>query len=221
MEIELNKITKLASYKDKVYEELKNAILSQRIKPGESLNERLLADSMGVSRTPVREALKMLENDGWVYTEPWKGTFVAEVTQEDVEEVFQLRMVLEPLVIELLKLNSESLQKLDEFYALQSKLGDELKNEDFIKIDRHFHMYLASLTGNKRLISIMENLSDMMILLGITAVRKKNRIQETLREHLSIIKYLKDNDLKNAKEAMIYHVLRTKEQVYDNWEQRG
>lgn len=214
----LNKLEKATSYKEGVYNELKQAIIGQRLRPEEQLNERNLAEKLGISRTPVREALHMLEKEGWVITEPWKGTYVLDLTEEDIEEVFQLRMALEPLVIELIteRLSKENLERLDELYAEQTKYQQCFDADAFISTDRHFHMYLTDLTKNKRLIQILNNLSDMMQRLGIQAVAHQARYQETLDEHARIIAELKKRNLIKARQAMIYHVLRTKEHVYNN-----
>lgn len=215
----INKLSKAVSYKEKVYNEIKSAIITQRLKPGEQLNERVLAEKLGISRTPVREALQMLEKEGWVRTEPWKGTYVLDITEQDIEEVFQLRMALETLVIDLIiqRISEEHIDKLEEFLQKQTEYCDESKADEFIKVDRDFHMYLAYLTGNKRLIQILNNLSDMMRRLGIRAIKTEERYIETLQEHASIIKGIKARNLSNARQAMMYHILRTKENVYKHW----
>ena len=212
----INKLAKTVAYKDKVYEEIKSAIIADKLTSEGPLNERLLAETLGISRTPVREALQMLEHEGWVKTEPWKGTYVLDITEQDIEEVFQLRMTLEPLVIELIiqTLKDEHCRNLDEFFRIQTKFSEEMNADDFIKTDRDFHMYLAELTGNRRLIQILSNLSDMMRRLGIKAIKSKIRYEETLQEHAKLIKELKRRDLSKARQATIYHILRTKENVY-------
>lgn len=216
----INKVEKTVSYKDRVYKEIKSAIISQRLKAGEQLNERMLAEQMGISRTPVREALSMLENEGWILTEPWKGTFVLDLTLQDVEEVFQMRMVLEPLVVELIipKLDEKICGAMQDILNEQQKHMQELNADEFIRVDRDFHMFLCDLTGNKRLIQVLGNLSDMLQRLGIKAISQEARYKEVLDEHAKIINALLDNDPVKAKQAMLYHILRTKEYVYKHWE---
>lgn len=214
----LTRLEKTVSYKKKAYAEIKAAIISQRIKPGEQLNERLLAETMGISRTPVREALQLLERDGWVTTEPWKGTVVKGLTEADIEEVFQLRMALEPLVIDLVidRLGPSEFDRLNSLFEQQKAYSADYDADAFIRVDRSFHAFLTNLTCNKRLIQIMDNLSDVMRWLGIKAIVHKERYQEVLDEHEKVIEELKKRNLVKAREAMLYHVLRTKEQVYRN-----
>ncbi len=149
----LNKLNKAVSYKMRVYEELKSAIINEKLKPGEVLNERKIAEELGISRTPVREAIQMLENEGWVNTEPWKGSYVVNITNQDVEEIFQLRRTLESLVIELIvpKIGELEINKIEELINKQSRYCKEYNAENFIYKDRDFHMYLVHLTNNKRL----------------------------------------------------------------------
>ncbi|MEN6411324.1 MAG: GntR family transcriptional regulator [Veillonellales bacterium] len=220
--MEITQVAKAVSYKEKIYEEIKTAIINRVLKPGEQLNERILADKLGISRTPLREAFKRLETEGWVVTEAWKGTYVTEITAEDIEEVSQLRMTLEVMVIELIiqKITPGQLLKIKELHQNQAQLGDEFKAGDFIELDRNFHMYLAELTGNKRLIQILANLSDMMRRLGITAIQTAKRYRETLQEHAGIITALEAKDLVKAKQAVLFHVLNTQKNIYKHWENR-
>jgi Transcriptional regulators len=215
----LTKLARAISCKEQVYEKLKTAIINQVLKPGERLNERILAENLGISRTPLREALHRLESEGWIFTKPWKGTYVSNITEQDIEEVFQLRGTLEIMVIELItqQMNPEQLLRIDEIHQMQIRLGDEFKAGEFIEIDKSFHMYLAELTGNKRLIQILGNLSDMMQRLGITAIQTNERYRETLQEHTSIIDSLKTKDIIKAKQDMLYHVLKTRKTVYRHW----
>lgn len=75
------KVAKTASFKEQVYQKLKTAIINQVLQPGEQLNERTLAENLGISRTPLREALHRLEAEGWIVTEAWKGTYVSDISQ--------------------------------------------------------------------------------------------------------------------------------------------
>lgn len=219
----LAKLTKTASFKEQVYQKLKDAIINQMILPGEQLNERMLAENLGTSRTPLREALHRLESEGWIVSKPFKGTYVSDITEQDIEEVCQLRATLEVMVIESVthKITPDQLSKIDQIHQIQAKLGSEFRGGEFIEIDRNFHMYLAELTGNKRLIQILGNLSDMMRRLGMTAIQTDERYLETLQEHISIIESLKNKDIIKAKQAMLYHVLNTQKTVYRHWKSKA
>lgn len=215
----LPKVAKAASFKEQIYQKLKTAIINQVLQPGEQIHERMLAESLGISRTPLREALHRLESEGWIVTEAWKGTYVSPITEQDIKDIFQLREMLEIKVIELIvqQITSEQLRKLDEFHQMQIRLDDKCKVGEFIEIDRKFHMYLAELTGNKRLVQILDNLSDMIRRLGVASIHTNERYREILQEHTNIINSLKTNDPIKAKEGMLDHVLKTGNTIYRLW----
>lgn len=212
---QMEKIEKAVSYKEKVYKELKSAIIAQKIKAGEILNERKLAERLGISRTPVREALQMLVNDGWVIVEPWKGAYVSPITKKDLVEVFQVRLALETLAIELIveKITEAELEVLSDILLKQEKLWENYQADAFIKVDREFHMVIAQITENKLLIDMLNNLSDMIRRIGVQAVEDVNRYMETLDEHTRILNALQERNKEKATNAMKEHILLTNDNI--------
>jgi len=217
----MEKIEKAVSYKDKVYKEIKSAIISQKIKSGEILNERKLAEELGISRTPVREALQMLVNDGWVIVEPWKGAYMNPITEKGLIEVFQVRLALEVLAIELImdKISEQDIRTLTNILLKQEKLQENYQADEFIIVDREFHMVIAQMTDNKILIDVLNNLSDMIRRIGVQAVQDVNRFIETLDEHSHILIALKERNKEKAVEAMKEHILLTRENVFKRFEE--
>ncbi|BCJ86925.1 GntR family transcriptional regulator [Effusibacillus dendaii] len=211
--MQFTKIEQPQLFKQHAYEEIKNAIINHVIPQGEILSERNLSESLGISRTPLREAIHMLELEGWVKSIPRKGVFVSHISQKDVEEVLQLRSANESLVMELLipKITDKEDQTLEEIFMHQ--LNHQHDNKSFISIDKDFHMYLAELSGNDRLIQLMHNLSDLMRWFGIRAIHTTDRIQETLQEHRAIIAGVKKRDVNLAKIAVAKHIEQTRAAV--------
>ena len=208
----MEKIEKTSAYKKSVYNRLKQAIISREFKPGDLLNERKLASELDVSRTPVREAIQMLENESWVAVVPWKGAVVLPVTKEDIEELFQLRMAIEPMVMELVthKLENAEIAYLETLIERQKQLAGEDDGKEFISIDQDFHLFLANLTGNRRLREIMVHLRDIHLRLGVEAVQERYRYKETLEEHTAIVEALKRRDGHSARQAMLTHMVQTR-----------
>lgn len=192
----MEKTEKTSAYKKSVYNWLKQAIIAREFKPGDLLNERKLASELDVSRTPVREAIQMLESEYWVAVVPWKGAVVLPVTKEDIEELFQLRMAIEPMVIELVthKLQDTEIAYLEVLIERQKQLAGEEDGKEFISIDQDFHLFLANLTENRRLREIMVHLRDIHLRLGVEAVQERYRYKETLEEHTAIVEALKRRD---------------------------
>lgn len=207
----LQHLDKPQSYRDAVYQTIKEAIIAQELTPGTPLQERQLAEELGVSRTPVREALSRLELDGWVLSQPWKGSVVAPIRPRDITEVFQLRRANEALVVELVTHRLKTAQLLDlqrllEEQEAAGRSGDRVR---FINIDRQWHERLAECTDNLRLIQLLHNISDHVKRLGIQAVTKPTRIQATLDEHWAVQRALAARDVTAAVSAMVTHVVNT------------
>ncbi len=119
--------------------------------------------------------------EGWVKSIPRKGTFVSQITAVDVEEVIQIRRGLEILVIELLipKITERNIEELDEIYVKQL---EHIENSgQFISVDKDFHIYLAELSENRRLVNLMSTISDQIRWFGVSALNLPNRTEQTLK----------------------------------------
>lgn len=201
------------------YQKIKAAILNEMYKPNQILNERKLAEEFQISRTPVREALKILEGEGWVKIIPWKGAIVNQITQKEIDEIFQIRLIIEPAIIELLqnKIDYKKRAYLDKLYENQKKTKTK---KEFILADREFHMTFAEWTENLQLIEMVKGLNDRIYMVGHKAINSKDskREEESLEEHYKIIQALKNNDIMLAKNFMIAHVIETKNNINKNIE---
>lgn len=206
----LFKVQQAPSLKQQAYEGIKNAIILQKIPPGSALFERDLGESLEISRTPVREAILLLEMEGWVKSIPRKGTFVSQITISDVEEVIQIRKALESLIIELIIpiIKERDIEQLNEIYVKQ--LGQVEDNGQFISVDKDFHIYLSELSGNRRLVYLMNTVSEQIRWFGVSAVNLPNRKEQTLKEHARIIDCLKNKEVEKAKKAALEHIEHTR-----------
>ena len=201
------------------YQKIKAAILNEMYEPNQILNERKLAEEFQISRTPVREALKILEGEGWVKIIPWKGAIVNQITQKEIDEIFQIRLIIEPAIIELLqnKIDYKKRAYLDKLYENQKKTKTK---KEFILADRELHMTFAEWTENLQLIEMVKGLNDRIYMVGHKAINSKDskREEESLEEHYKIIQALKNNDIMLAKNFMIAHVIETKNNINKNIE---
>ena len=201
------------------YQKIKAAILNEMYEPNQILNERKLAEEFQISSTPVREALKILEGEGWVKIIPWKGAIVNQITQKEIDEIFQIRLIIEPAIIELLqnKIDYKKRAYLDKLYENQKKTKTK---KEFILADREFHMTFAEWTENLQLIEMVKGLNDRIYMVGHKAINSKDskREEESLEEHYKIIQALKNNDIMLAKNFMIAHVIETKNNINKNIE---
>lgn len=211
-----SKIKQTKSLKQIAFEMIKDAIINHEILPGEPLYERYLSEKLEISRTPIREALQLLEQEGWVTSVPRKGTFVSNISVEDVEEIIQLRRALEILAIELLipKITEEQLATLARILEMQAKTQDDKKM--FIAIDKDFHFHLATFSGNRRIAQLIETYGDQMRWFGYRAVTQSGRVEETLKEHEAIYEGLKARDLERVKQAVLDHMEKTRLAILSN-----
>jgi len=205
---QLPKITEPISLKDKAYDAIKSAILSLKLKPGEPLVESELARQLGISKTPVRDALLELEREGFVTKVLFKGTYVTEVTLKDVREIFQLRAVLEGLAARLaapLFSPQEVEQMAENLTAAEAALAEgnlALCSER----GKRFHDAIINKADNQRLTLIIRNLDDHVQRFRLLSDQISGRLNKSVREHRRILEALRQRDPAAAEQAMRDHL---------------
>lgn len=192
---------------------LKNAIINGVYKDDEAITERSVLEKFKISRTPFREAIQVLESEGWVYTIPYKGTFVNPITLKDIQELFELRLLIEPSIIDHLMEKSKvegTATELEEIVKKMKIDGSVQSDFDFMQLDQEFHNCLYQQTENSRIIAVSEQISDSMLRVGIRVLHKKARREEVIAEHNEIIAGLRNG---TAKRQLIHHLNSTKKSI--------
>lgn len=198
-----------------VYEIVKQRLLSQQLEPGTKLREEDLADQLGVSRTPVREAINKLEREGLVEIIPRYGTFVPNISPKDVEEIYQLRETLEGLAMRL-ALPRFSRNKLLELTRIHKECEAPIEKGDFdpfIRVDTAFHHLLVKLSKNERLIRLMSNLDNQIRLGRLESFSVPGRAKKSLEEHETVIEAMLKGDADEAEELLRQHSRNAKENI--------
>lgn len=194
--------------RDVVFNTLREAILKGELKPGERLMELQLASKLGVSRTPIREAIRMLEQEGLAVTIPRKGAEVAKMTEKDMEDVLQIREVLDKLAVSLASDNMSSTEIRDlEERMLQFEAS--IKSGDIRSLaqsDVNFHDVIYRATGNTKLITMLNNIREQIYRYRVEYLKDENAYPTLIREHRAIVEALKKHDKQKATEAMRIHV---------------
>ena len=209
---------KLDNYKplrDIVFSALREGILSGELKPGERLMEVQLAEEMGVSRTPVREAIRKLELEGLVVMIPRKGAYVAGLTLKDVADVFEIRGSLEGLAAGLAseRITDEEIEELEN---LLKELQVAVKEGDLdttIKKDADFHQVLFNATRNERLAQMVNNLKEHIDRFRIQSFTNPARMKSVLDEHQKIVDAIKERDADSAEKLAKDHIYKVEYNV--------
>jgi len=180
---------KLDNYKplrEMVFESLREAIILGRLKPGERLMEIQLAEEMGVSRTPVREAIRKLELEGFVVMVPRKGAYVAGVSVKDIADVFEVRSALEGLAAGLAaeRITEEEMEELEKVILQISGEEDILT---VVKKDNEFHELIYRASRNERLKQIITHLQEQISRFRMTSLSVPGRLKIAVGEHKKII----------------------------------
>lgn len=206
----------------RVYEEIKEAIINNTIKPGTMIQERVLAEKLGVSRTPVREALRRLNSEGLIELIPGKGATVTKITIEDIREIMQVREPLECLAVKLAaeRIQPQDIKYLEDMIANWDKeinCSDQINFQSLSTKDIAFHEYIVEIAGNKRLASILNMLRDQIRRITFLTQDNKARIETSFPQHLKILEALKHKDPVAAEESMRQHMQSIKEYYFDRF----
>ena len=192
----------------KVYRILKSRILEGSFKPGEKLLESRIAKQLGVSRTPVREALRLLASAGFAKMSPNQAIIVAEISTKDLQEVIQIRGVLEGLAARLAIafITEEDIAAMENCNKKMEKFLDENNITDFSKESNRFHELIMSKCGNDRLIHIRKNLEDQIYQFRSISLHIPGRLETALKEHKEIAEALKQKDADKADDLSKKHI---------------
>ena len=194
--------------RDVVFNTLRRAILKGELEPGERLMGIALANKLGVSRTPIREAIRKLELEGLVVMIPRKGAEVARITEKDLRDVLEVRTSLEKLAIELAcdRITEDDIHDL----KLACKDFEESFGKDDLTTiaekDVAFHDIIFRSTKNARLIQILNNLREQMYRYRLEYIKDEDKRKILILEHERILKAVRDRKVTDAKEAMREHI---------------
>ncbi|MDK2784395.1 MAG: hypothetical protein PWQ41_260 [Bacillota bacterium] len=193
-----------------VYLALRNAIVRGDLPPGERLAEQQLAEELGASRTPVREALRRLALEGFVVLIPRRGAYVAELSFKDMNDVFELRTALEGLAAALAaeRITEEEIAALEQALADLAEAAEAGATQRVVEIDTNFHALIYTASRNRRLIQIVGNLSDQIQRFRMRSLAAPGRLKDTLNEHRRLVAAIARRDAALARRAAEEHIQR-------------
>ncbi len=185
---------------EQIVQGLEKKILEGVLKPGERIIEGTLCERLGVSRSPVREAFRILESKGFVKSEPRKGISVAKITHQEAEEIYMIRAHLESLAVYLAvkKQNPEVLKRLKELHRQMTAVAAKENLSTYFNLNLKFHETLINACGNKRLIELINNFDKQSRRYRLEAASTPGWMSSSVKIHKSIINSFESA---NAQEA--------------------
>ncbi len=202
------KLESLQPLGDIVFDVLKSAVVSGQLKPGERLMEQQVAEELGVSRTPVREAIRRLELEGFLIMIPRKGAYVADISLKDIAQVFEVRAAMESLAAGLAaeRITNDQLDMLERKLVEVKAAVDSSDIEAIIKIDTDFHEIIYNASRNERLVQILSNLREQIQRYRSASLAYPGRLKDTLEEHKELVEAISDRNVALAQRLAKEHI---------------
>lgn len=207
------------SIREQTVDALREAILTGELKPGQSLIEMDLSKQLGVSRAPIREALRILNSEGLVETIPYHGTTVGRLTKDDIEELYSMRILLETFALErIVSLqNAEHVDTLKNLYERMVEAGTRNDLKAVNEIDREFHDAIISMSGHK-LLELLWQMVAMKVR-QVMALRnmRNSDLTQIARNHLPLIEAIQLGNLVEAKQLLSEHIASAGDLISEDW----
>jgi DNA-binding GntR family transcriptional regulator len=214
MPIELDNYKPL---RDIVFETLREAIIAGQLRPGERLMEVQIAEELGVSRTPVREAIRKLELEEFVVMVPRKGAYVAGISIKDITDVFEIRRALEGLSAELAaeRMTEEELDELESIMVSTAETTERLDVVSAVDMDTGFHQVLYEASRNEKLRGMLYHLREQIQRFRTQSLGRPGRLQRALVEHQGIVDALRSRDSELARQLAEQHIDNAESELLD------
>ena len=206
----------MGSLRIRVFNAIENAILNGEYKDGESLSELRISKEMGVSRTPVREALMQRELEGLVRNIPNKGAVVVGVSQQDTRDIYEIRIRIEGLAAKLCaeKITEQELTALEKIVELQEFYLMKNDTEQIWKLDSDFHKIIYDASRSRPLRFMLSNFHNYIKKARDTSVRTEGRAEKTVAEHRAILDAIKARDSALAEKLTAEHITNAEENIF-------
>ena len=213
LHLEMNEYLPL---RDVVFNTLRQAILRGELKPGERLMEIHLANKLGVSRTPIREAIRKLELEGLVNIIPNKGAYVTGISDKDVHDIYMIRSMLEGLCVRWATehITQEQLEELDEIILLSEYHMDKGHSDQLTELDGRFHQILYEASQSRILDHVLSDFHKYVQLARRTSVKTEERAIKSIGEHNEILNAIKAKDAEKAGNLATIHIMHVMENLH-------
>ncbi|SHJ58276.1 GntR family transcriptional regulator [Paramaledivibacter caminithermalis] len=205
-----------------VFEYLRNSILKGELQPGERLMELQLAQKLGVSRTPIREAIRKLELEGFVEMIPRKGAYVADLSVKDILDILEVRMFLEGLSAYLAaqRMTDEEINKLKDILKKFEDDFETMSKEDMIELDIKFHDMIMEGSRNNKLLQIIQGLHEQFQRFRVIYFSEYKEHEDIKKYHRAIVESISNRDPKRAQQYAQTHIQMIEESIL-KWKKKN
>ena len=192
--------------REKILEMIRDAILKGTMKPGERVSEPELAERFGISRTPIREAFRQLESEGYLEVIPRKGAVVASLSERDIEEFYAIKILLEGFAAKMAaeKLTVKDIDRLESINERLKKLAADGDVKSFFRVHNEFHDLFIKASGNDKLYEMINQLVMRFKRLRLASLSQPGRMEISVEEHCNMIEAFKSHDGERA-DSLVRH----------------
>ena len=199
----MKKIINHKSLAEYIFEDLESKIIAGALKPGQRIVEEELCRSFGVSRSPVREALRILESQGFVQRSPRRGVSVTKITMKEAEDIYTIRARLDSLAVYLAIKNKQPgvVRKLKKLHEKMIEVAERNNVSEYFKLNRKFHDTISQESNNQQLIKLLETFDKQTMRYRRMVVRAPGWMKDSIKTHAKIIQWFESGDLDNAEKS--------------------
>jgi DNA-binding GntR family transcriptional regulator len=202
------KVIEKKTLHEEIANNLKELIMSGELQEGDKIKEDELCSSMGISKTPLREALRVLSVEGLIKLVPNRGSFVSTPTFEEIREMFDVMSVLEGICARaaVKKMSAKDLATLEKLHDKLEKNFKRRAQREYIRINNQFHAFVQELAGNRTLNQIVNGLRQKILLYRYQSLNLPERFEQSIQEHRDLIKAFRKKDSKKVETLMRRHL---------------
>ena len=202
------KVIEKKTLHEEIANNLRELIMSGELQEGDKIKEDELCSSMGISKTPLREALRVLSVEGLIQLVPNRGSFVSTPTFEEIREMFDVMSVLEGICARAAakKMSAKDLATLEKLHNKLEKNFKRRAQREYIRINNQFHSFVQELAGNRTLNQIVNGLRQKILLYRYQSLNLPERFEQSIQEHRDLIEAFRKKDSKKAETLMRRHL---------------
>lgn len=198
-----------------IFEKIREDVLNGRYEPGEKIVEAKLAEELGVSRTPVREALKQLELDGLVENIPNRGVIVKGISDQDIDDIYTIRMAIEGIAAKwsVERMDQSELQNLQDIYELMEFYTFKKDVDKIFELNTRFHETIYQATKSRYLEHVLKDFQIFIKSSRNESLKSEGRMEQSLEEHRKIVEAFANKNVEDAVEQIVNHVDNSRKNV--------